>query len=163
MALTFNLRHLEKKNLRLQGEITATELEIEALDELIHTPKPLAYDLEVQRLEGNVLVQGSLVLELQCECVRCLKSFRYQLELADWTCLLPLTGEDAVAINDDLVDLTPFVREDILLGFPQHPLCEPECGGMQLPPQTEPEKTKRSRPAQGSPVWTVLDQLKLNE
>jgi uncharacterized protein len=163
MTLTFNLCHLEKKNLELQGEISAAELEIEALDDLIHVSKPLVYDFEIQRLEGNILVTGSLVLELDCECVRCLKAFPYRLELADWTCLLPLSGEDAVAIKNDVVDLTPYVREDILLGFPQHPLCEPECGGMQLPPQTEQEKAKPSGLAQGSPVWTVLDKLKLNE
>src|ERR1019366_2519152 len=30
----------------------------------------------------------------------------------------------------DCVDLTPQVREDILLEFPWHPLCDPECRGL---------------------------------
>ncbi len=40
------------------------------------------------------------------------------------------TGK-AVPIKNDCVDLTPWVREDILLGFPQHPLCRPDCGGLK--------------------------------
>jgi uncharacterized protein len=140
MAITFNVRHLEKKNLQLNGQISPAELEIEQVDELIHPRQSLTYALEVQRLESNILVQGSLTMPLQCECARCLKSFVYQVELPHWSCLLPLEGEDAVKVVNDLVDLTPYLREDMLLSFPQHPLCEPGCGGMKLPPQTEPEK-----------------------
>ena len=69
-------------------------------------------------------------LGLDCECVRCLKTFQYQL---DWTigpAICRLKGEEDVPVVNDCVDLTPYMREDILLEFPQHPLCEPECRGL---------------------------------
>ena len=81
---------------------------------------------------------------LACQCVRCLTSFRLPLELNGWTCHLPLQGEDRVKVLNDCVDLTPYVREDILLEIPQHPLCDPECRGLP--------KTWRGQPASaGSP------------
>ena len=79
---------------------------------------------------------GSLTLTLDCECVRCLKTFEHELKLTDWALHLPLEGEEKVPVENDCVDLTPFVREDILLEFPQHPLCKPDCRGL---------KTKASR------------------
>jgi uncharacterized protein len=164
MALTFNIRHLEHKNLELQGQMALEELDLEPVDIVVHPQAGLTYDIEIQKFENNILVQGSLSLPLKCECVRCLKSFPYQLELPDWSCLLPLQGEDAVPIINDTVDLTPYLREDMLLNFPQHPLCEPECDGIKLPAQTEQKKQKPSgaKPP-GESVWTALDKLKLEE
>src|SRR6184192_4185872 len=52
------------------------------------------------------------------------------LEIKDWACHLPLQGEEAAPIVNDCVDLTPYVREDILLSFPQHPLCDRDCRGL---------------------------------
>jgi uncharacterized metal-binding protein YceD (DUF177 family) len=54
--------------------------------------------------------------------------------------------------------LTPYLREDILLALPQHPLCEPECGGLKLPARAkDPEKTAGNTAS----AWDALDKLKL--
>lgn len=160
MAIVFNIRHLENKSLNLQGEIEAEELGLEDLDELVHARQNLVYDLEIERLGSSILANGCLELALDCECARCLKSFRFPLVLRPWNCHLALEGEEAVPVVNDMVDLTPLVREDILLAFPQHPLCEPECGGLQLPTQNEAEKPSQSGV---DSVWTVLDQLKFEK
>ncbi|MDB6110542.1 MAG: hypothetical protein JWR69_2292, partial [Pedosphaera sp.] len=141
MALLVNLHHLEKDPVRLQGQLPAGELDLEGVDELIHPTQPLNYDIEVQKLDQGILAQGSLELTLDCECVRCLKPFQYRLELPDWACHLALEGEEAAPVVNDCVDLTPFVREDILLEFPRHPLCETECGGL---PKKAAAKSKNS-------------------
>ena len=129
--LKLNLRHLEHDEIFLAGELPVAELELELHDEMLRAELPLEYDLTVQRLDDAILVTGSLRLVLQCECVRCLKAFETEVDLGDWTLHLPLEGEDAVSIKNDSLDLTPFVREDILLEFPQHPLCKPDCGGLK--------------------------------
>jgi uncharacterized metal-binding protein YceD (DUF177 family) len=62
---------------------------------------------------------------------------------------LPLEGEDKVPVDNDCVDLTPFVREDILLEFPQHPLCKPDCGGIENKNRASPKnrgQRRRNRP-----------------
>jgi uncharacterized protein len=157
MSLQFNLRHLEAHGLHLKGEFPIAELDLGVSDELIRAERPLRYDLSVERLQDAVLVTGSLALPLDCECARCLKKFRTDLKLSPWTVHLPLHGEDRVAVDNDCVDLTPFVREDILLDFPQHPLCKPDCAGIE-------QKAVRKAEAGENPasaVWSELDKLKL--
>lgn len=161
MPLLVNLRHLEAHNLRLEGELSVADLDIDTRDEVIQVAHGLEYALEVQKLEGGLLVQGRLRMVLDCQCVRCLKAFGHPLELADWTCHLSFEGEEAVRVTNDCVDLTPHVREDILLEFPQHPLCNPECRGL---PKTYVGKTQKpgniGQPETGSPAWDELNKLK---
>src|SRR5947207_10292424 len=111
MPLQVNLRHLEAHNVELEGELGVEELDIDARDEMIQVTHPLEYDLEVQKLEQSLLVQGSLHLTLECHCVRCLKPFKHHVKLKPWTALLPLQGEEKVSVINDCVDLTPQVRE----------------------------------------------------
>ncbi|HYV26982.1 MAG TPA: YceD family protein [Candidatus Eisenbacteria bacterium] len=161
MSLLVNLRHLEKKNLLLTGELPVELLELEGVDELIHVQLPLKYDLEIQKFEKSILAQGSLELSLQCECVRCLKPVPWRLDLSDWACHLPFEGEEKVTIANDCVDLTPYIREDILLSFPQHPLCKPECTGLTSTLQDKLKPGGNGQSQMASSAWTVLDKLKL--
>ena len=158
MLLVVNLRHLAKHNLVLQGELPARELDMDTHDEVIRVTQPLRYDAEVQKLAQSLLLRGELRLTLDCQCVRCLKPFQQPLAIEDWTCHVPLDGEEAARVVNDCVDLTPYVREDILLALPQHPLCEPECGGLKLPARAkDPEKTA----GKTASAWDALDKLKL--
>jgi uncharacterized protein len=159
MALVVNLRHLAAHDASLAGEVSVEELDIDARDEVIQVTRPLQYALEVQKLEGGLLLQGRLCLVLDCECVRCLKPFQYPLELKDWACHVPLEGEEQAPVVNDCVDLTPYVREDILLEFPRHPLCKSECRGL---PKTLLGKAKntRGKTETGSSAWAELNKLK---
>ena len=162
MSLLFNLRHLDEKNLHLKGEISAAEMDLENLDELVHVRGPLAYDLEIQKLEQAVLVQGNLSLTLHCECARCLKPYPHPLKLEHWACHLPMEGEESVVLVHDCVDLTPYIREDIVLAFPQHPLCTPDCGGLaNIQKKTEKSPGAATKPDSASAAWAALDKLKL--
>jgi len=162
MPLLVNLRHLDAHNVRLAGELPTKELDIDTCDEVIGLGgTPLEYDLEVQKLETGLLVRGSLRLGLECQCVRCLREFQHQLNLENWTTHLPLQGEDAVPVVNDCVDLTPYIREDILLEFPQHPLCDPGCGGLPRTYVGKPKSTSSTgQPQKGSPAWDELNKLK---
>ena len=155
--LSINLRHLEAHELRLEGELAAVELEFDLHDEMIRAEQPLRYDLTVEKLSDALLVTGSLKLVLDCQCVRCLKSFKQRLVLEGWACHLPLAGEEKASVNNDCVDLTPFVREDMLLEFPAHPLCKLDCGGLK---KGQARKTG-GRDAAASAAWAELDKLKL--
>jgi uncharacterized protein len=160
MALLVNLRHLEAQNMLLNGELSVKELDIDSRDEVVQVRHPLRYELEVQEVEGGLLLQGGLHLALDCQCVRCLKEFQYPLELDHWACHVPLEGEEKAPIVSDCVDLTPYVREDILLEFPRHPLCDPECRGLPKPLVGKAKKAGGGGPM-GSPAWAELNKLKL--
>ena len=159
MSLKINLRHLEDHEIHLTGELPVAELDLVVNDELIRTEKPLRYDLSAELLHDAVLVTGSLVLPLDCECGRCLKKFKTELKLSGWAAHLPLEGEEKVSIDGDCVDLTPFVREDILLDFPQHPLCRPDCAGLKKKKNTAVRAEAAEKSA--SVVWAELDKLKI--
>jgi uncharacterized protein len=161
MPLIINLRHLEGRDLQLEGEIPAEELDVAGLDDLIRPDGGLRYELEVERHEQGLLAQGRLSLALQCECARCLAPFRHELVLSNWCSLLPWEGEDAVTVRNDCVDLTPYLREDMVLALPQRPLCKPECGGFQVRPSDDPGVTQAVRSDDASSAWAMLNNLKL--
>lgn len=160
MPLTFNLRHLEKRSLELKGELSPDELELTAVDELIEVRGPVCYEVTLERLGSSVLARGKLACTLSCECVRCLRQFTQALDVEDWTCDLPLEGEEKVEIKNDFIDLTPYVREDILLAFPQHPLCEPGCRGLLNPDHSLKEPASVAERASESSAWAELNKLK---
>jgi len=159
MSLSVNLHHLETRNVVLRGELSLAELDLDVRDELIRVTTPVEYDIEIEKLDDALLVQGELRVALDCECVRCLKKFKRKLDLKNWTLHLPLEGEDAVTVDNDCVDLTPFVREDILLGFPQHPLCKPDCVGLK--PKTGKSKKIADNEEPKPSAWAELNKLKL--
>ena len=162
MPLLCNINELEKNSVVLQGELPIAELELEELDEQIRLSKSVEYDLEAQLVDRNILLKGRLRVNLNCSCVRCLEPFDRELVLADWTCLLSLDGEERVTLMGDFVDLTPYIREDILLALPQHPLCEPECSGLKFGPQDGAKLgNNESQTEPLSPAWAELKKLRL--
>jgi len=161
MPLIVNLHHLARQRVRLQGVLPAGELDIDTRDEMLRLGETLQHDLLVEKIEHHLLVRGELEVRLACRCVRCLEPFCRPLRLADWLCEIPLTGPERCPVHDDCVDLTPYVREDILLAFPQHPLCRPDCPGLTVAGSDVTQSRRGSHRGVRSPsVWAALDKLK---
>jgi uncharacterized protein len=163
MPLVVNLRHLASRNLLLKGELAPEELDLDLRDELVRVTQPLQHDIEVQKLDESLLLRGRLALVVDCQCARCLKAFKHQFTLDAWTCLVPLEGEEAAVVDSDCVDLTPLIREDILLELPQHPLCQQDCRGLEKGPVVgkKPKSKGAGRTENVSAAWAELDKLKL--
>jgi uncharacterized protein len=160
MPLIVNLRALTKQSLVLEGELTPAELDLGLRDDMIQIRQPVQYDLEVELLDDALLVRGRLQAALECECVRCLKQFTRDLTLDPVTLHLPLAGEEAVSVDNDNVDLTPWLREDMLLEFPQHPLCKTDCDGLKKIEKNQIRKTGGKSETSAS-AWAELNKLKL--
>ena len=158
MPVTVNLRHLEDKNVELEGEVSPEELDFVKPDEMVQPNDPLKYNLEVEKNGTNLLVRGDLHMTLDCHCVRCLRPFKYEIELDPYDALVALEGDDRATVSNDLVDLMPYLREDVLLAFPQHPLCEADCN--RLPELKNFRSSTTSVPGQKS-AWDELNKLKL--
>jgi uncharacterized protein len=158
MPLQVNIRHVKEKEVQLHGQLPVAELDLQNHDELVRTRLPLRYDLTAQMLGDAILVQGRVELTLDCECARCLKPFPHRIVLDPWAAHVPLEGAEKAVTKDDLADLTPYVREDILLELPQRPLCGAGCAGLLN--RAKENRTKGARPAEGSPAWSELNKLK---
>ena len=163
MPLLLKIEILAKGPVSLRGELAVDELQMETLDELIKIGGPLEYDLTAKRAGDTISLQGSMGMHLKCECARCLQPFEYRVELQDWSCFIPLSGKGNIQLINDSADLTPYLREDTFLSFPQHPLCESGCD--ESPQASVDGKVPSLKLASGNhseaSAWAELDQLNL--
>ena len=159
MSLKVNLRLLEKESIQLDGDILGSELAPDFLDELMRLSHPVEYELTVERQSDSLRVTGSLRSHVDCECSRCLKSFVLPVRVDEFSFLAPLEGEEALLVDGDFADLTPVVREDILLALPTNPLCGPDCRGLK--PKGQPRELQVREQAEPNTAWSALDNLKL--
>jgi len=162
MSIRVNLRHLEHGPVRLADRALAESFDLESRDELIRFAGPVLYDIEVRRLDQALLARGVVSVDVECSCSRCLKAFAVQLSLPKWLVHVPLQGDQAAVVENDCVDLTPYVREDILLALPQHPLCSSDCQGLLR----EYDRKAKASSGEGeggdrTSPWGQLDKLDL--
>lgn len=164
MPLRVNTRLLKEAATRLTGELPVAEAAEGHQDELVRFLGPVRYDLEVDRQGQELRVLGRLEADLECDCSRCLKTFRQPLIVADLALLLPMEGEEAVSMDGDFADLTPYLREDTLLALPTNPLCTLDCRGLAAKASARDsrlEKEAGSGQGPGRNPWEALDKLKL--
>ena len=159
MSLKVNLRLLEKESIQLDGDILGSELAPDFHDELMRLSHPVEYELTVDRQSESLLVTGTLRTHVDCECSRCLKSLVLSLQVDEFSVLSPLEGEEALSVDGDFADLTPAVREDILLSLPTNPLCGPDCRGLK--PKGQSRELQVREQAEPNSAWSALDNLKL--
>jgi uncharacterized metal-binding protein YceD (DUF177 family) len=162
MPFTINIQHLEQEGKEYDGDIPVDELDLDAIDDLIHPQGPLNYRLTVEKHETNLLIQGEIEQTFECECSRCLKKYELPIMIPDWSGFVALEGEESLPVNNDMVDLTAVLREDILLVLPQHPVCERGCKGLG----SKTEKDSQIDDADGvenSSPWNALDHLNLEK
>jgi len=108
--------------MRLQGEEPAECLELQDAD-LAEPAGPVRYDLTVRLITGELVVTGAVRVEMQFVCSRCGESFKR--EVAEPACAFARETSELGAC----VDLTPQIREAILLAFPSYPVCRIDCAG----------------------------------
>ena len=144
-----HLKQIPADGLHLEGKEDKDILEV--ADEGIRPAGPVEYSLDVGVSESGLFATGRIALNVQLECVSCLKQFVYPLEVEDFAVQIELTGPERV-------DLTPWVREDILLVLPAHPHCDWDgktvCKGPKL--KTRPI----DEPPAASHAWDALENLK---
>jgi uncharacterized protein len=120
--LTIHPRSLTPEGIQLEGEVEMTALEIPEEDR-IGCPDPLRFSLHASLAGDAILVQGEMHTVLRCRCDRCLKYYDLPLDLND-VCIYFKN------IDTDTINLTEDLRQDILLGFPQHCRCGEDCRGL---------------------------------
>ncbi len=84
----------------------------------------VSYTFFVQEMDDELLVTGSVRADVGFGCVRCLTNFIKTIEERRFSVLTPIP-EDS-----DAVDLTPDLREAIILNFPSYPKCAEDCAGL---------------------------------
>lgn len=107
---------------------------------------PIDVDVRVYPVNGMLEVAGSIHTRLALDCSRCLAGYEQDLHVDLQLTLvrelpriesedgeeLELSAEEMgmIQIDQDEVDLRPFVAEQILLEMPWRPLCSRSCAGL---------------------------------
>jgi uncharacterized metal-binding protein YceD (DUF177 family) len=151
--MKIHLQQIPEGGVHLEGQETADILELN--DPTIRPLQNVTYSLLVQVEKNNLLVTGQLSLELELECVSCLRLFHYPLNVPDFIYETAVGGRETI-------DLTPAIREDILLVLPSHPRCDwdghSECPGLRIEKGTSIESVPKAPNA-----WDALDELNLKK
>ncbi|PWT83759.1 MAG: hypothetical protein C5B58_05960 [Acidobacteria bacterium] len=144
-----HLKQIPAQGLHLKGEEDCPIHGLEA--EGILCAGPLHYDLDLGVAGDALWANGSLSQPVELRCVSCLEKFVHQIRVPAFALHMELPGPETV-------DLTPFMREDLLLNLPAHPRCDQDgnqvCKAKRT--QTPEQDTKRKSD------WSALDKLKLN-
>jgi uncharacterized metal-binding protein YceD (DUF177 family) len=139
----------------LVGKLPPESLELS--DPAIKTGSEIEANLTVARIEQNLLVTGQLKTTLNLQCGRCLDWMEWPIHVKDFTV-------EFEAPHPQSIDLTSFIREDILLQLPFNAVCRLDkdyrCpfSGKHYPPDTKPPSA-----IIGKEVWNALDKLKIKE
>ena len=96
-------------------------------------PEGSTIDIEL-RLEAvmeGVLATGTASGSVKGECVRCLIDIEGNFDF-DFQELYLYSdpGEDELALDDDLLDLEPVLRDAVVFALPPNPVCDPDCPGL---------------------------------
>lgn len=100
----------------------------------VPSESPIALAVRLESVMEGVLVTGTAGVVLAGECVRCLDPIS-DLLTVDLQELYLYDGEEAddeetSRMDGELLDLTPVVRDAVVLSLPQNPLCMPDCPGL---------------------------------
>jgi uncharacterized protein len=146
--MKIHLKQIPAHGLHLEGEENCPIAELET--ENIRCTGPLQYKLDVGISGESLWANGSLRQPVELQCVSCLEKFVHVIEVPSFAVHLELTGPETV-------DLTPFVREDVLLNLPAHPHCDRD--GKRVCKAAHPEAAEEGK---RKPDWSALDKLRLN-
>jgi uncharacterized metal-binding protein YceD (DUF177 family) len=152
--MKIHLRQIPGEGLHLEGEEECPIADLEG-DE-ITCAGLLHYSLDVGLSDGALWANGTLAQPVELTCVSCLKRFVHTVEVPAFAVHTELGGPE-------VVDLAPYVREDILLNLPAHPHCDRHGGEVCTPPTPESESADERAAAEKKreAAWGALDKLDL--
>jgi DUF177 domain-containing protein len=146
-----HLKQIPDDGLHLEGEEDCPIPELEA--DGIRCVGPMHYNIDIGVSGSALWANGSLSQPVELSCVACLEKFVHEIKVPAFALHTELHGPETV-------DLTPFIREDILLNLPPYPHCDREGGGRKCKaaiPKSDEQDIKRQ------PDWSALDKLKLRK
>jgi uncharacterized protein len=151
--MRINVKRIPPEGESLSGTDPGSIMDLNETD--VHFEHEVEYKLLAQ-IQGNaLLVTGQVSTPATLRCSRCLRVFDQLLRVEQFVFHQELHGED-------FVDLTPNMREDIILQLPQRALCAADCRG--LCPSCGKDLNKgpcRCKQAKGDLRWHTLDDLNL--
>lgn len=123
--IKIKIRQLDNEGDFLTGEVNVDTLGLEVSDPVIDISfgETVEYSLHASSVSEGVLVVGSIGVDINTQCGRCLGKYTYRLTLDDICHFYEEVSGDDLDISDE-------IREDILIALPSKFLCDEECKGL---------------------------------
>lgn len=144
-----HLKQIPPEGKHIDGEEDAGFLDLSAIG--AKAAGPVRYELDVGLSGGGVFATGRTSVPVEMTCVACLQPFVYQASADPFAAQVEIQGRE-------LVDLTPAVREELLLALPNHPRCDLISG--HSCPYKNPESSGGGTQQSAQSAWDQLDKLK---
>jgi len=148
--MKIHLKQIPAEGLHLEGDETCPIPELEK--DGVRCVGPLHYNLDLGVSNGALWANGSLSQPVEVSCVSCLEKFVHEIKVPAFAIHMELHGPETV-------DLSPLIREDLLLNLPAYPHCDREgdrkCKAT-IPPPAEAESKRK-------PDWSALDKLNVKK
>lgn len=120
--MEIDLSRLRPEGEDQEGQEPPAVLDLDEED--IRIEGPLHYALHVQVVSGELIVRGQLRLNVAFRCCRCAEFFPFTVRERAFSV------DRELSEDEECVDLTPDLREAILLAFPSYPVCRADCAGL---------------------------------
>jgi uncharacterized protein len=144
----------ESHPLEIREDLAPGVLDLE--DPSARAGEPIKADLRVEKEEGNYLVTGWLQTTLTLQCGRCTEWFSLPVKVE--------VGHLFEPPHPASIDLTPLLREDILLELPLNAACRLGADGRcPVTGEVYQPRPETSGPLAGEAVWEALNKVKPKE
>ncbi|MGH8046652.1 MAG: YceD family protein [Chthoniobacterales bacterium] len=146
--MKIHLRQLTHGQAHIEEDLDPSLLELETG----RATGPVHCSLDIGLSDGGLFATGTLSVPVELQCVKCLRLFETTLVVPDFATQAELEGRESV-------DLTPDIREDILLILPSHPRCDAD-GRTKCPATFQSAPAAPLTEEVDPSTWNALDQLK---
>ena len=110
-----HLKQVPPEGKHLEGEEDPGFLDLAAIGS--KAAGPVRYELDVGLSGSGVFATGRVAAPVEMTCVACLQPFVFEAVADPFAAQVEIDGRE-------FVDLTPTVREELLLALPNHPRCD---------------------------------------
>ena len=136
-TITINLKDIKPGKNSFQVSSTAQELELTDIE--FKVIGNIQTEINIYKNRNNYEMEITSKFKMLLFCSRCLNEFEEEFVESDHFYLKEgsekfdeekkFSDEDAYTIffNDDIIDVSPLVREQVILSIPIKPLCSDDC------------------------------------
>jgi len=150
-----DISELDPDGSLLTGEEPSSVLDLDIAED-VKPAGPIRYSIRVFPAGDGVVAQGTTKVDMTFECVRCAEFFTTTVCEPEFSVAVETPNKD------ESIDLTPDIRESIILAFPANPLCARDCRGLCQRCRTNLNKSVcRCADSSAEKRWSVLDNLQL--
>jgi len=136
--MQFNVGQLLRESVGAERHYEIEE-DLSWLEPEVRGVSPLRGTLSLLKTVQRILCTGVLKCKVEMDCVRCLESFVVEVEVpieeefglgGDGSADLRLDDPALLIDEQNILDISEVVRQNLLLALPTRPLCRPDCRGL---------------------------------